>query len=312
MKWVEVSITTSHEATEAITNIFHDLGAGGVVIEDEELLNRYKVSGLWDYYDIPASENPEIVTIKAYLLADNLLNGKLKTFKEAVEKLEVHNLDTGEGKIDCKEIYESDWSAAWKEYFHTFKVGERVVIKPSWEEYIPLENDIVIDIDPSVAFGTGTHASTKMCLELLEEVMKPGYTVFDIGTGSGILSIASAKLGAEKIIAVDNDKVAVKTAFNNVIENEVGNIVTVKHGDLLKGIDEKADIIVANIIADVIISILPDVKEKLSPDGSFIASGIILERLTDVINAIEDTGLYIDKVVEEDCWAGLLISHNDE
>ncbi len=311
MKWAEISIQTSHEATEAVADIFHDLGASGVVIEDPELINTYRRSGSWDYCDIPEELETEVVTIKAYLPVDELLDDKLRVFEERVNRLHEHDLDKGRGCINCREVQEEDWASSWKEYFHPVRVSEHIVIKPSWEDYLPVEGDIIIELDPGMAFGTGTHHTTAMCIRCLEDVIKPGNIVFDVGTGSGILAVAAAKLGASRVHAVDLDPVAVRVAKENVAFNNVTATVGVTQGDLLTGVDGKADVIVANIIADIIIKMLPDVRTRLADNGLFIASGIIAERLGDVTAALIESGLVIDKAIEEGGWVAIVAGSGD-
>lgn len=306
MKWAEISIQTSHEATEAVADIFHELGASGVVIEDPELVNAYRRSGSWDYCDIPEELNTEVVTIKSYLPVDELLDDKLREFEARINGLHEHNLDKGRGSINCREVQEEDWASAWKEYFHPVRVSEHIVIKPSWEEYIPAVGDIVIELDPGMAFGTGTHHTTAMCVRCLEDVIKPKHVVFDIGTGSGILAVAAAKLGAASVRAVDLDPVAVRVAKENIAFNNVAAKIEITQGDLLTGITGKADIIVANIIADIIIKMLPDVRVRLADNGVFIGSGIIAERLGDVTAALLDHGFVVDRVIEEGGWVAIV------
>ncbi len=307
MKWAEISIQTTHEATEAVANLFHDLGSSGVVIEDPELVNSYRRSGSWDYCDIPEELNTEIVTVKAYLPVDDELEEKMRLFEQAFHELLQHGLEKGQGMLKWREVQEEDWASSWKEYFHPVKVGERIVIKPSWEEYIPGDNDLVIELDPGMAFGTGTHHTTAMCCRVLEEVIKPGQMVFDIGTGSGILAVAAAKLGAESIQAVDLDAVAVRVAKENVEINRVEKQVKVSQGDLLTGIIGQADVIIANIIADIVIKLLKDIPGRLKDDGVFIASGIITERLSDVTAALLEHNLLLDRVIEEGGWVAMVI-----
>lgn len=307
MKWAEISIQTTHEATEAIADIFHELGSSGVVIEDPELVNAYRRSGAWDYCDIPEQTNLEVVTVKAYLPVDEQLDDKLKVFEEQVNELANHHLDKGQGSIQCQEINEEDWASSWKDYFHTVKIGERIVIKPSWEEYEQTENDLVIELDPGMAFGTGTHHTTAMCVRYLEEVVEPGSTIFDIGTGSGILAVAAAKLGAASVQAVDLDGVAVRVATENAAINQVSDIVDVYPGDLLTGLSGQADVIIANIIADVIIQLVEDIPGRLTDNGVLIASGIIAERLSDVTAVVIANHLTVDKVMEEGGWVAMLV-----
>lgn len=306
MKWAEVSIQTSHEATEAVANIFHDLGATGVVIEDPELINSYRRSGNWDYCDIPEETDTETVVIKAYLPVDDELDDKLKEFERRVDELIAHHINKGKGQIDWREVQEEDWATSWKNYFHPIAVGQRVVIKPSWEEYAQAPDEIVIELDPGMAFGTGTHHTTAMCIRCLEQVIQAGDIVFDVGTGSGILAVAAAKLGAAHVQAVDLDGVAVRVAQENIILNQVETKISLAQGDLLTGVDGRANVIVANIIADVIIRLLPDVPARLADGGVFIGSGIIADRLGDVTEAIMANGLVVDKIVEEGGWAAVV------
>jgi len=259
MKWAEISIRTTHEATEAVANIFHDLGASGVIIEDPELINSYRRSGTWEYCDIPEAADSEIVTVKAYLPVDELLDEKLELFEKRVNELVFHDLDKGSGDIHWREIHEEDWAMAWKNYYHPVKIGERVVVKPSWEHYAPVKDEIIIELDPGMAFGTGTHHTTAMCIRCLEEFLKPGACVVDVGTGSGILAVTAAKLGASVVKAIDSDPVAVRVAQENIVANGVKETVEVFCGNLLSEISERAQIIVANIIADIIIGMVPDV-----------------------------------------------------
>lgn len=307
MKWSEVSIRTSHEATELVAEIFHDLGASGVVIEDPELVNSYIHSGLWDYTDIPEAQNTEVVTVKAYLPVDDELDEKLRTFEQEVNKLTERNVDKGPGAISCSEIQDEDWSETWKQYFHTEKVGGLIVIKPTWEAYEASPDDIVIELDPGEAFGTGTHPTTSMCIRELEELVRGGMKVFDVGTGSGILSIAAAKLGATDITAVDYDATAVKVAEANIRQNQVESVIRTGRSDLLKQVDGKADLVIANIIADIIIRLFDELEEHLNPGGTLLASGIISDRIADVTASALEHGFTIDKVMEAKGWAAMVI-----
>ena len=306
MKWAEISIQTTHEATEPVANIFHDLGASGVVIEDPELVNSYRRSGNWDYCAIPEEEDTDTVTVKSYLPVDADLDAKLRLFEQRVSELINHDIDKGSGLIRWREVQEEDWASAWKEHFQPVKIGERVVIKPTWREYTAGKGDVVIELDPGMAFGTGTHHTTVMCLRMLEDTLQPGATVFDIGTGSGILAVAAAKLGAGAVRAVDLDPLAVRVATENIAINKVAAIVTASQGDLLSGVDGQADIIVANIIADVIVQMAPAVPGRLSDGGLLIAGGIIADRLGDVTKALLSNGLTLERVAEEGCWVTML------
>ncbi|WP_027405792.1 50S ribosomal protein L11 methyltransferase [Anaerovibrio sp. RM50] len=303
MKWCEVSIQTTHEATELIAEIFNDLGATGVVIEDPELVNDYITSGKWDYTDIPIATETEVVTEKAYLAVDGELEGKLQTFRQEVKALEERGVSIAPGIISTSELADEDWSDTWKQYFHTEKPGDCIVIKPSWENYEPKENEIVVELDPGAAFGTGTHATTSMCICELEKLVKPGMKVFDVGTGSGILSIIAAKLGAKDIQAVDYDDSVLKIVQENLEENHVENVISVAQSDLMQNIHGKANLVIANIVADIIIRLFDQLDEHLEEDGTLLTSGIIEDRIDDVINAAAAHGYGVVKRMENKGWA---------
>ena len=291
MKWCEVSIQTTHEATEIIAEIFRDLGASGVVIEDPELVNDYITSGKWDYTDIPIATETEVVTEKAYLPVNGELDGRLKSFELELAALKEHGVSIAPGIITTCELQDEDWSDTWKQYFHVEKPGERIVIKPTWESYEAKEGELVVELDPGAAFGTGTHATTSMCIKELEQLVKPGMTVFDVGTGSGILSIISAKLGAKDIQAVDYDDSVIKIVEENLAQNNVQDIVSVAQSDLMQNVHGKANLVIANIIADIIIRLFDQLDEHLEEDGTLLTSGIIEDRIDDVIDAADAHGL---------------------
>ena len=302
MQWVEVSIQTTHAATEAVADIFHSLGAGGVVIEDPLLLNNLRDSGTWELCAIPEQENTEIVVVTAYLPDDSELHGRLSTVEEEMAAIEERIGFCRFGGTCFRTISEKDWENEWKQFFHTTRVSEHLVIKPTWEKYEALPEDKIIELDPGMAFGTGTHHTTGMCMRRLEKVIEPGMTVFDVGTGSGILAIAAAKLGADYIKAIDIDATAVRVALENVAMNNLSSVIEVEQGDLLSATEGKADVIIANIIADIIIMLLPDIPGKLHEGGVFLASGIISDRLDDVTAAAKKNGLYVEAVDTQGGW----------
>lgn len=303
MKWCEVSIQTTHEATEIIAEIFRDLGASGVVIEDPELVNDYITSGKWDYTDIPIATETEVVTEKAYLPVNGELDGRLKSFELELAALKERGVSIAPGIITTCELQDEDWSDTWKQYFHVEKPGERIVIKPTWESYEAKEGELVVELDPGAAFGTGTHATTSMCIKELEQLVKPGMTVFDVGTGSGILSIISAKLGAKDIQAVDYDDSVIKIVEENLAQNNVQDIVSVAQSDLMQNVHGKANLVIANIIADIIIRLFDQLDEHLEVDGTILTSGIIEDRIDDVIDAADAHGYQVVKRLENKGWA---------
>lgn len=305
-KWAEISIHTTQEATEAVAAVFHELGAGGVVIEDPDLIQSYRRSGNWTDCIFPDEPAVDFVKVVAYLPSNEELPGKLRILSTCIDELAGHSLDKGKGTIRWREVREAEWADSWKQYFHTSRIGERFVVKPSWEEYSPQPDDIVLDLDPGMAFGTGTHGTTILCLESIEDMVKPGMTVFDVGAGSGILSIAAAKLGAVMVKAVEYDAMATDTARQNVAVNGVSSIVEVSRGDLLEGITGQADIIVANLIADLILKLAPALPTHLKSTGCFVGSGITKERLPDVTNALAQQGLSVTRVTEAGEWAAVV------
>lgn len=303
MKWCEISIQTSHEAVELIAEIFRDLGASGVVIEDPELVNDYITSGKWDYTDIPIAKETEVVVEKAYLPVNGELEGRIQTLQQEIKALESRGVNTAPAVLTAAELQDEDWSDTWKQYFHTEKPGERVVIKPTWEEYEPKDDEVVIELDPGAAFGTGTHATTSMCIRQLEKLVKPGMTVFDVGTGSGILSIISAKLGATNIQAVDYDDSVLKIVEENLEQNNVQDIISVAQSDLMQNVHGKAELVIANIIADIIIRLFDQLDEHLEQGGTLLTSGIIEDRIEDVLAAAEKHGYGVVERMESKGWA---------
>lgn len=303
MKWCEISIQTSHEAVELIAEIFRDLGASGVVIEDPELVNDYITSGKWDYTDIPIAKETEVVVEKAYLPVNGELEGRIQTLRQEIKALESRGVNTAPAVLTTAELQDEDWSDTWKQYFHTEKPGERVVIKPTWEEYAPQGDEVVIELDPGAAFGTGTHATTSMCIRQLEKLVKPGMTVFDVGTGSGILSIISAKLGAKNIQAVDYDDSVLKIVEENLEQNNVQDIISVAQSDLMQNVHGKAELVIANIIADIIIRLFDQLGEHLEQGGTLLTSGIIEDRIEDVLATAEKHGYGVVKRLENKGWA---------
>ena len=302
MQWIEVNVAVTHEAVEAVADMLTSIGSKGVAIEDPQLINDLRNSGTWELCDIPEQENTEVVTVSAYYADDEKLEKRLAEIDEQLALIEERIGKYRFGNTRFRKVSEQDWANEWKQYFHVTHVGKRLVIKPSWEEYAPKEGEHVIEIDPGMAFGTGTHYTTNMMMERLEKVITPDSTVFDVGTGSGILAIAAAMLGAKSVKAVDIDAVAVRVAKENVADNGLSEQIEVREGDLLHGTEGKADVIIANIIADIVIMLLQDIPQKLNDDGVLLASGIIEERMPDVEAAAQAQGLYVDAVDHRGGW----------
>ena len=302
MQWIEVNVAVTHEAVEAVADMLTSIGSKGVAIEDPQLINDLRNSGTWELCDIPEQENTEVVTVSAYYADDEKLENRLAEIDEQLALIEERIGKYRFGNTRFCKVSEQDWANEWKQYFHVTHVGKSLVIKPSWEKYAPKEGEHVIEINPGMAFGTGTHHTTNMMMERLEKVITPDSTVFDVGTGSGILAIAAAMLGAKSVKAVDIDGVAVRVAKENVADNGLSEQIEVREGDLLHGTEGKADVIIANIIADIVIMLLQDIPQKLNDDGVLLASGIIEERMPDVEAAAQAQGLYVDAVDHRGGW----------
>ncbi|OON96534.1 MAG: ribosomal protein L11 methyltransferase [Epulopiscium sp. Nele67-Bin005] len=217
-------------------------------------------------------------------------------------------METGTGKITVVDILEEQWANEWKKYYKPITIGSNIVIKPTWEAYNEDDSKLIIEMDPGMAFGTGTHETTSMCVELLENYVKENHTVLDIGTGSGILGIVCAKLGAKQIIGVDIDEMAVKVANENITLNSVEHQMKAVTGDLLEVVTQKSDIVVSNIIADVIINLSSQVQDVVAKDGIWIASGIIDLRIDDVLEAMEKNGWVIKQKVQQKEWFALVVT----
>jgi len=309
MKWSEISVHTTSEAMEAVSNLFYEMGANGVVIEDPEVLFREWDTPFGEIYQLSPDDFPtEGVFVKAYLPIDSAnLGDLLETLKQQLNNLSEYGLDVGKGTIAVNDVHEDEWAHAWKKYYKPVHVSDRITIKPVWEEYQPGEPDeIIIEMDPGMAFGTGTHPTTILCLRALEKYLQPGDRVYDVGTGTAILSIAAVKLGASHVLAMDLDEVAVRSAQSNTELNQVNEQITVRQNNLLDGVEEQVEVVVANILAEVIIRFTDDVHRVLKPGGVFIASGIISAREADVKHALLQSTLDVIETVTIDDWVAIV------
>ena len=312
MKWTEIKVTTTGEASEAVSEMLTTVGAGGVAIEDpDDIRKEIERVGSLDYADDDFLNSlGEDVIIKAYFNEETNKNELIQLVKEKINFIS-RFLSVGKGEVEFTEIDEQDWATGWKKYYKPFNISSGVVIKPTWEIYNSVGNEKVIEMDPGMAFGTGTHETTRMCSEFLEECLKEGDTVIDVGCGTGILSIISAKLGAKHITAVDIDEVAVKVTNENCRKNNVEQCINAFKGELTDIKHQKADIIVANIIANIIIDISKDIHYYLKAEGLFIASGIIKERKQEVLDTYQGLGFECVKVRELGEWVAILFRCQD-
>ena len=308
MKWTEVLIKVDPQAVEAVTDILYGLGAQGVAIDEPVDVQKLREDELyWDYIDEKLLENDtEETKIMAYFSEEETnLPEKIAVIKEKIRNLTEFGLSIGSGTVELSNVNQEDWESAWKQYFKPVHVTDRIVVKPEWEEYSPQEGEIVIEIDPGMAFGTGTHETTSMCINQIEKNLKAGDRVIDIGSGSGILSMASVLLGAEKATGVDLDPVAVRVALENVELNNLQDKIEILHGNLTDVIREKADIVVANIMADIILILLEDVRAFIKDDGLFISSGIIQEKRAAVEARLLEKNFSIVEVETKGEWCAI-------
>ena len=308
MKWLELSIHTKNEAVEAISNILHEAGASGVVIEDSAEFAKPREDQFGEIYALNKADFPEVgVIVKAYLAESSFINETIEEIKLSITNLRNYDIDVGNNVVSICEVNEEDWATAWKQYYHPVKISERFTIVPTWEDYTPVSTDeLIIELDPGMAFGTGTHPTTVMCLQGLEKVVQQGDTVVDIGTGSGVLSIGAAMLGAKSVHALDLDEVAVRAAKENVELNKVSDTVSVFHGNLLDTVKEPADVVVANILAEIIMSFTDDAFTIVKPGGLYVTSGIIGAKSDDVKAALEASGFVIEEVLMMEDWVAII------
>ncbi|MBU9722513.1 MULTISPECIES: 50S ribosomal protein L11 methyltransferase [Bacillaceae] len=308
MKWSEISIHTTQEAVEPVSNVLHEAGASGVVIEDPVDLEKDWDTTLGEIYDLSPEDYPEEgVIIKAYLPVNSFLGETVEGIKESINQLLVYDIDLGFNKVTVSEVNEEEWATAWKKYYKPVKVSDRITITPTWEEYEMVhEEELIIELDPGMAFGTGTHPTTVLSIQALEQYLASGDDVIDVGTGSGVLSIAAAKLGASSVLAIDLDEVAVKVANINVKLNKCQDSVTVQQSNLMDKVDRNPDLIVANILAEVIVVMTDDAYKALRPGGTFITSGIIQGRRSEVKDAMVKSGFEIVEITEMEDWVAVV------
>ena len=309
MNWIEITVHTTTEGADIASQALIDAGSTGVSIEDKnDFDENQRAPGQWDLIDEQVLVNmPDDVLVHGYFGDDERIRdtvSQLEAHMRAVRDMELP-FDVGALKLDIKTVHDEDWSENWKKYYKPFRAGRHLVVKPSWESYEPAEGDRVIEIDPGMAFGTGTHETTGMCVELVEKYVRSGDRVIDVGTGTGILAIAARLSGAGETFATDIDHVAVRVADENCRRN--GQQVTVRQGDLLSAVDEGAqfDVAIANIIADVVIALAGQIGAVLRPRGTFICSDIIREREGDVAEALEREGYEICEVRRRGEWVAI-------
>ncbi len=289
-KWIEISIKVPGDLAGMVKTYLSELGSVGVA-EDS----------LGDEEDGPAA----LPVVKGYFRSGTgPIDAVIRSMKSFVSSLREIFPDERVGEVEVRETGEEDWNG-WKKFFKPTRVSRRVVVKPSWEDYSPEAEDVVVEIDPGMAFGTGTHATTRMCIKFLDEAIRGGEDVLDVGTGSGVLAVTAAKLGAERVVAIDNDVKAVKVAGDNVAKNGVDNVVAVSSLPL-EDVEGKFDVAVANILAEDLVEMRREIVERLKKGGTLVLSGIIVEKIGLVSNAYLREGLRMEKTLEEGRWRTLM------
>ena len=317
MEWTEVNIYTATAGIDLLCAKLMDIGIKGFVIQDAEDFNEFleNKNGKWDYIDEDLMGLSTCETrVTVYLPSNSQGADMLLSIRTMLSEMKAGDTDGAYGRLEAElsSIREEDWANNWKQYFKPVKIGEKLVIKPSWEEY---ENDgsrIILEIDPASSFGTGQHHTTRLCLELLEKSLKKGDRILDMGCGSGILSIGAMLLGAESAVAVDIEQNAAETALENAVKNHIdpekyqtfyGNILTDE--ELADRIDEKYDVIAANIVADVLIAMKQYFLRYIKEGGTLIVSGIIEERMNEVIGELENAGFKDPQINVKEGWAAV-------
>lgn len=292
----QIKVTVKKEDADTATAVMTAMDFfGGLMIEDFSDIDTCP----WDYVDEELlKKDKTIVSISGYMETN-------ENVVSVVEQLKI--MLPQDARVEVISVNEDDWANNWKKYYHPIHVGKNLVIKPSWIDYEKQENDIIVELDPGMAFGTGTHETTRMCMAHLEKYINENSRVLDVGCGSGILSITSLLIGAKEVTGVDIDPVAVKVAIEN---GEMNNFkapqYNIKRGNLVDEAEGKYDVIVANIIADVIIGVCGDVRQFVADDGVFISSGIIVDRKEDVKKAFAENGYTIIEEVEEGEWVSFV------
>ncbi|MFA5634377.1 MAG: 50S ribosomal protein L11 methyltransferase [Anaerovoracaceae bacterium] len=304
MDYTKVKIFTESNNLEIIASMLQEKGISGVEIEEpqtySDLLDKQNIFD-WDYID-PALEELKEISPSLTFYTDDTPEG-IDLLDDVLQEIRIMHIE----RVEVAGVSDEDWKHKWKEYFKPTRITDRIVVKPSWEPYEKTSEELVIEIDPGMAFGTGTHPTTTLCIKLLGRYIseESPSAVLDIGCGSGILTIAAALLGAHQVLGVDIDPVAVAVAKSNVEANSLTQDIRIIEGDLTKGIDFCGDIIVANLMADLVIHLSKDAAKHLKENGVFISSGIIIEKKQEVASALAASGFRILDILEEGEWCAI-------
>ena len=307
--WIEITIHTTNEASEIVESILLDYGSTGVAIEDPTTLEENLHDDFGTIVELSPTDYPEVgVIVKGYINELNFDDETFNRFKDELEQLG-KNINIGEFfKIETTTIQDSDWENSWKDYFDILNIGEKFVIVPTWREYENEEDKYVINIDPGMAFGTGGHETTSLCIKNLEKYVKPHDNVIDVGCGSGILSIAVSYLTDGNLKAVDLDKLAVDVSRENFALNNLENRIEVEESSLLTKETKKYDVIVANILAHIIELMLEDAYKLLEDGGYFITSGIIKDKKDELLEKMLKQGFKLVEETSDNEWYSFVVT----
>ena len=315
MKWLELHIDTVHAGLDAVETLLSSLGIDGVVIDDETEFQDFLENNhqYWDYVDEDLEKQMQGKSrVTFYLEANEEGFAKMGEVRIALEDLKQRRRDCGTLLMTLENLEDADWENNWKQYYKPMEIGERLLVIPQWET-ADTKGRVPLILDPGLTFGTGSHATTRLCLTALEQRIHGGERVLDLGCGSGILSIAALRLGADCAFACDIDDKCLKVAYENAALNGIGpDTYTVKVGDILTDTALRADIgtgydiVVANIVADVIIALAPAVRPLLKKDGVFLCSGIIDDRAEEVAGKLLEAGLEILETHSSEGWFSYL------
>lgn len=298
MKWIEAKVVFDFNdrrlAVDLIANLFHEFGLQGVVIEDPEITPE-------EDWGEDAVDLPEQNAVIGYFREDDKAAKRCRILEQKLKRLE--KAIGIKSRIFYSQMDEADWSEAWKSYFWPEKIGAAIVVKPTWREYSRSEGEIILEIDPGMAFGTGTHPTTTLCVEMIASYLGQGDSFLDVGTGSGILMIAAAKLGAAKLVGIDNDEEAVKIAHRNMLQNRIeSEIFKITTGNLVDGVDEQFDLAVANISSDAVLELLDSISDVLTQKGIFICAGIVEKNKIDIVQKMKSLGFEIIDTRAQEDW----------
>ena len=308
MEWIEAIIHTTTEGSDLVGDLLMRCGAMGTQVKDRKDVAEIsrEQHDAWELLDESViSKMPEDVLVIGWFEPDK--QETLSAMDQLLKELRAQSasIDLGSLTTEISAAVDDDWAEGWKRYYKPFRIGSHLIVKPTWEAYQPKDGDVIVELDPGMAFGTGTHETTNMCMILLEKYLRDGMRVMDIGTGSGILAIAAAKLGAQQVLAVDIDPDAVKVARENIERNGMSGNINAVQGDMVRTQAIPCDIAVANIVAGAICVLAEPLKRHLQPGGYLLCSGIIREREQDVLNSLADAGYTVKERLTQGEWVAL-------